>query len=157
MSHRPKPTLMDYMVVGISPALIMAMVGSLLFYLLLVFYHGQYGGRLNFIFAMFVMAIVLIGRISMERGIEYASLFALPLGLVTMMAMARFVRISGPLAEFSLLINFGLIALVYQCLLQSLALSLLGPSLSLSIVLLVFTLVIALTTFALYEVTTKTH
>ncbi len=79
MATRQKQTLMDYMVIGISPALIMALVGSLLFFLLTVFYHGQYDGRLMFIFAMFVMAIVLIARISMEEGIEYATLFAIPL------------------------------------------------------------------------------
>ncbi len=113
MDNRPRKTLTDYMVIGISPALIMAMVGSLLFYLLTVFYQGQYGGRLNFIFAMFVMAIVLIARISMEEGIEYATLFAVPLAIVTMVAMVRFVQIQGPLANYSILINFGLIALIW--------------------------------------------
>ena len=75
MARRLRQTLMDYMVIGISPALIMGMVGSLLFFLLTVFYHGQHETRLHFIFAMFTMAIVLIARISMEEGIEYASLF----------------------------------------------------------------------------------
>ncbi|MFO7901082.1 MAG: DUF4129 domain-containing protein [Pirellulaceae bacterium] len=104
---------MDYMVIGISPALIMAMVGSLLFYLLTVFYHGQYESRLAFIFAMFVIAIVLIARISMEEGVEYASLFAIPLAIVTMLAMMKFVQIQGPLASYSTIINVGLIALVW--------------------------------------------
>ena len=113
MATRQKQTLMDYMVIGISPALIMALVGSLLFFLLTVFYHGQYDGRLMFIFAMFVMAIVLIARISMEEGIEYATLFAIPLGLVTAIAMMRFVRIEGQLANFSIVINLGLMALVW--------------------------------------------
>lgn len=113
MNSRPRPSLMDYMVVAISPALIMAMVGSLLFYLLTIFYHGQYEARLTFIFAMFVMAIVLIARISMEEGIEYASLFAVPLAIVTMVAMLRFVQIRGPLAGYSMIINAGLIALVW--------------------------------------------
>ena len=44
MVRRLRQTLMDYMVIGISPALIMGMVGSLLFFLLTVFYHGQYAG-----------------------------------------------------------------------------------------------------------------
>lgn len=104
---------MDYMVVGISPVLIMAMVGSLLFYLLTVFYHGQYEFRLAFIFAMFVMAIVLIARISMEEGIEYAALFAVPLAIVTLLALMRFVHIQGRLAPYSTMINAGLMALVW--------------------------------------------
>ena len=113
MVRRLRQTLMDYMVIGISPALIMGMVGSLLFFLLTVFYHGQYAGRLNFIFAMFTLAVVLIARISMERGIEYASIFAIALAVVTALAMARFVQIEGPLAGFSNLINWGLIAIVW--------------------------------------------
>lgn len=113
MRGRPPQSLMDYMVIAISPLLIMAMVGSLLFYLVAVFYQGQYEGRLTFIFAMFVMAIVLIARISMEEGIEYASLFAVPLAIVTMLAMVRFVEIRGPLGSYSLPVNAGLIALVW--------------------------------------------
>ncbi|MFW6169414.1 MAG: hypothetical protein ACODAD_02910, partial [Planctomycetota bacterium] len=113
MVNRPRPTLMDYMVIGISPALIMVMVGSLLFYLLTVFYHGQYESRLAFIFAMFVMAIVLVARISMEESVEYASLFAIPLAIVTLLAVMRFVQIQGPLASYSTIINVGLIALVW--------------------------------------------
>ena len=68
MTERPRQSLMDYMVIGISPALIMAMVGSLLFYLLEVFYSGQYQARLTLIFAMFVLAIVLIARHLDGRG-----------------------------------------------------------------------------------------
>ncbi len=113
MAVKPKQSLMDYMVIGISPALIMVMVGSLMFYLINVFYQGQHDARLSFIMAMFVMAIVCIARISMEQGIEYATLFAIPLALVTMVAMARFVQITGPLSQYSMIINFGLIALVW--------------------------------------------
>ncbi len=113
MAKRPKQTLMDYMVIGISPALIMTLVGSLLFFLLTVFYHGQHETRLTIIFSLFVMAIVLIARISMEEGIEYATLFAIPLAVVTGMAMVRFVRIGGALASYGMVINFGLMALVW--------------------------------------------
>ncbi len=113
MVRRLRQTLMDYMVIGISPALIMGMVGSLLFFLLTVFYHGQHGARLNFIFAMFTLAVVLIARISMEEGIEYASIFAIALAVVTALAMARFVQIEGPLAGYSNLINWGLMAIVW--------------------------------------------
>jgi len=104
---------MDYLVIAISPALIMGMVGSLLFFLLTIFYHGQYGARLTFIFAMFTLAIVLIARISMEDGIEYASLFAIPLAILTFLAMVRFAEIQGPLAPYSSLINAGFLAVVW--------------------------------------------
>ncbi len=113
MVTRPRQTLVDYLVIGISPALIMGMVGSLLFFLLTILYHGQYGARLTFIFAMFTLAIVLIARISMENGIEYASLFAIPLAILTFLAMVKFAEIQGPLAPYSSLINAGFLAVVW--------------------------------------------
>ena len=80
MRSKPKlrMTLTDYVVIGISPTLIMFLVGSLVFFLLTVFYHGQYPERLTFIFALFVMATVLIARIGMENGKEYAACSPFP-------------------------------------------------------------------------------
>jgi len=113
MAKRPRPTLADYVVTGIAPALIMLLVGSLTFFLVAVFYQGQHGGRLSFIMAMFVMAAVSIARISIEEGRGYAALFALPLGAVVLLAMFRFVQFGGPLAHLSPFVNIGLIALVW--------------------------------------------
>ena len=113
VAMRLNKTTIDYLVTAIIPALIMLLVGSLVFFLLALFYHGQYAARLNFIFAMFVMATVLVARISMEEGIEYATLFALPLALAAGLAMLRFVEIRGPLAPLSPLINCGLLAVVW--------------------------------------------
>ena len=45
-ADREPPTLVDYVVTGISPVLIMLMVGSLVFFLVEVLYAGQYSGRL---------------------------------------------------------------------------------------------------------------
>jgi hypothetical protein len=103
----------DYLVVGVSPALIMLLVGSLVFFFIEVFYQGQYELRLLFVMAMFVMAIVCVARISMEEGAGYASLFGLPLAVVTAVALARFVKVEGPLAAFGQLVNWGLMALVW--------------------------------------------
>ena len=86
--RRQVKTLFDFMVIGLSPALIILMLGSFVFFLLTVFYQSQYENRVLFIFAMFVMATVLIARISMEEGTEYATLFAIPLAIVTMVAAA---------------------------------------------------------------------
>jgi len=112
---RPRPTLTDYMVIAISPALIMALVGSLVFFLVEVLYQGQYQTRLQVVLALFVMAAVLIGRISIEEGREYASMFALPLGVVTLLALFRFVEFSGILGRISWLVNIGLIGLIWWC------------------------------------------
>ena len=114
-SPRPRATLADYVVVGISPTLIGFLVGSLVFFLSEVLYQGNFEGRLNVILALFVMATVCVARISMEEGSAHAALFAAPLALVTLIAMNRFVQISGPLASLSLPINVGFIALIWWC------------------------------------------
>ena len=81
-------TLMDYMVIAITPVLIMLLVGSLTFFLLTVFYDGLYDARLRFIFSCFVFAVVLITRISIEEGKERAVLFAIPLAIAMFVAVA---------------------------------------------------------------------
>src|SRR6187399_2357279 len=102
MARRSPETLADYLVVAISPALIMLLVGSLVFFLIEVFYQGQYQTRLLFVMALFVMAIVCVARISMEEGAGYAATFGAPLAIVTAIALARFVKVDGlgPLAPF---------------------------------------------------------
>lgn len=114
MVRRLHKTLVDYLVIAISPALIMLLVGSLVFFLIEVFYRGNFQGRLQYIFALFVIGAVLIGRISIEDGRERASLFAAPLGIAILLAINKFVAFQGGgLAAFSFLINCGLIALVW--------------------------------------------
>ncbi len=113
MSRRLQPTFADYVAIAVSPALIMVLVGSLVFFLIEVCYQGPFNARLSFIMAMFVMAAVCIGRLSIREGREYATLFALPLGIVTVIALTRFVQFSGPLAGLSIIINIGLIVLIW--------------------------------------------
>ena len=115
MARRLPQTLADYLVIAISPALIMLLVGSLCFFLLEVFYGGSHVARLNFIMAMFVMGATLISRISMEEGIEYATLFGIPLGVLTGLAILKYVEIRGPTAQMSGLINLGLLGLLWWC------------------------------------------
>jgi hypothetical protein len=113
MSRRPPATLADYVLVGINPALIMILIDSLVFYLLCIFYGGGYDARVMFIFAMFIMGAVAVCRISMEEGAGYASMFAGPLGLVTMVAVNRFGEFHGALAAFSPVINAGILLLIW--------------------------------------------
>ena len=97
----------------ISPALIMILVGSFVMFLVEVFYQGNYTARLDIILMLFTFAAVLIGRISIEQDHSVAFLYAIPLGIVTLLAMVRFVEITGPLAAISLPINVGLIGIVW--------------------------------------------
>lgn len=106
-------TLADYLVIAVSPVLIMLLVGSLVFFLLEVFYRGHWTGRLEYIMGLFVMATVLIGRISIEEGMERAVGFAIPLALVSLVAINRFVQFQGALAGLSGFINSGLLGLVW--------------------------------------------
>ncbi len=114
MRRRLHKTLVDYLVIAISPALIMALVGSLVFFLIEVFYQGAFQGRLRYIFALFVIGAVLIGRISIEDGRERAALFAVPLAIAILLAINKFVQFQGGMFEsFSFLINCGLIGIIW--------------------------------------------
>jgi hypothetical protein len=112
---KPRPTLADYIIIAISPALIMALVGSLVFFLLELFYQGQYQARLQYVFALFVFASVLIGRISIEEGRERAMAFSLILAVAVLLVMGKFIEFSGIFARLSLVINAGLVVLILWC------------------------------------------
>lgn len=113
MSIRPRPTFVDFIVSAFNPVLIMLLVGSLVFFLVDVFYQGQYSGRLHWVLALFVMAVVLITRIAMEQDEARATGYALALGLVTWAALERFVEFGGGLRRLSPVINLGLMLLVW--------------------------------------------
>jgi Domain of unknown function (DUF4129) len=106
MPRRTPETLADYLVVAVCPTLIGLLVGSLMFFLVEVFYQGEYPVRLLFVMAMFVMAIVCVARIAMEEGMQYASLFAFPLAIVVGLALVRFISVNP-------LINWALMAIVW--------------------------------------------
>jgi hypothetical protein len=84
-------TLADYVVIAISPVLIMTLVGSLVYFLLQLTYHGEYEGRLKWILFWFISAAVLVARIAIEQGKEYASLFGIALTVAVALAAIRLV------------------------------------------------------------------
>ncbi|HZN33225.1 MAG TPA: DUF4129 domain-containing protein, partial [Pirellulaceae bacterium] len=106
MSRRPPETLADYLAIAVCPFLIFLLVASLMFFLVEVFYEGEFKLRLQFIMAMFCMAIVCIARIAMEEGSSYATLYALPLGGAVAFAVSR-------LAPGGLLISWPLMGIVW--------------------------------------------
>jgi hypothetical protein len=111
--QRLQPTLGDYLAIAIGPLLIGLLVGSMVFFLIEVFYQGQFAGRLQFIMAWFVVGAVGIARISIQDGREYAALFAAPLGILVAIAAWRFVEFRGPLVAISPLLSVGLVALIW--------------------------------------------
>jgi hypothetical protein len=114
--RRLQQTLADYIVIAISPALIMLLVGSLLFFLLRVFYQGEFQERLHWVMACFVFAAVLIGRISIEQGFERAAPFGAALTILVGIAANRFMEYHGTwIDHFGWIINFTLIGVVWWC------------------------------------------
>lgn len=113
MAKRLHKTMLDYLVIAISPAIIILLINSLVLFLVGVFYRGGYEGRLDYVLTLFVIGAVLIARISIEEGRERAMLFAAPLGIAILLAICRFVEFKGVLAPFSFFINLGLIALIW--------------------------------------------
>ena len=112
---KPRPTLADYVIIAISPALIMALVGSLVFFLIELLYQGQYQARLQYVFALFVFAAVLIGRISIEEGRGKAMGFAAVLSAAVLVVMGKFVQFPPMFDQLSWFINVGLIVLILWC------------------------------------------
>lgn len=82
-------TAADYVAIAISPALIMLMVGSLMYFLVAVFYAGRYEDRIYWILTCYTVAIVLISRISMEDSQERAMIFAGALAMAVGLAVMQ--------------------------------------------------------------------
>ena len=121
-ADRPMQTTADFMVIALSPALIMGLIGSLVFFLLEVLYAGAYSGNLQWILFFFVFGAVLVARISLLGQIsERSGIYGFVLGLAVWLGMQRFVDYpSGTAAaQFSWLINLGLVVLVYVAVLMS--------------------------------------
>lgn len=105
--------LMSLIVEAIAPALIIGMICCLVFFLIVAFYRGEFDLRLMYILGLFTLGVVLIARIAIESGRGYANGFAIPLAIVTVLAMMRFVTVQGELAPLSWLFNIGLLGLVW--------------------------------------------
>ena len=116
MSNRLQPTLTDYVVIAINPALIMLLITSLVYFLLELFYQGHYPNLLHFCLWWFIFGIVLVSRISMEEGWDRAAPFGAALAIVVALAMNKFVSYQGTnLGEIGWMINYALMALIWWC------------------------------------------
>lgn len=80
---KPAKTLADYLVIAVSPALIMVLVHSVCFFLVEVFYRGEAAGGVRWVLFWFVLAVVLIARIGIEQGDTHAVIYGIFLALVT--------------------------------------------------------------------------
>src|SRR5216110_2094750 len=109
-AERESPSVADYVVTGIGPALIMLMVGSLVFFLVEVLYAGKYSDRLLYTMFFFVFGAVLVARISIQQDANRARLYGLGLGIATYLAMLAYVEFpQGWLNSWGWLVNLGLL------------------------------------------------
>src|SRR5205823_3779438 len=107
----------DYVAMALSPALIMGLVGSLVFFLLEILYAGEYTGRLQWMLFFFIFGAVLIARIAMQPDIaSRAQLYGAVMGLLVWLGLLMYIEYpNGTAANFGWAINLGLIALIWWC------------------------------------------
>lgn len=104
---RLQKTLADYMAIAITPALIMLLVGSLVFFLMEISYSGRFGDRVHWILGWFIFASVLVSRIAIEQGRAHAAAFGALLAFAITLAVLKFAA-----ANF---VVFVLLAVVWWC------------------------------------------
>jgi hypothetical protein len=109
-----RPSNLDYALAGIAPVFIIGMIGSLTFFLITVFYRGDYPARLMWILGLYTFAAVLIARIAIEQTRTYAMGYMICLGLATLLAAPRFIAIQGPMGWLTLpLLVFFLVLIAF--------------------------------------------
>ncbi len=115
---RPNQTAVDYVTIVLSPVLIMGLIGSLVFFLLEIFYasDGPWKGRLQWILFFYVFGAVLVGRISMNGEIaSRAKLYGSVLALAAYFGLSAFVEYPADVRPISFFINLVLVGVVWWC------------------------------------------
>ena len=80
---RVEKTILDYLVAALNPLLIMLLIGSLVFFLIQVFYRGEMAGGVRWVMFWFVLAVVLVSRIGIEQSPIHASVYGACLAAVS--------------------------------------------------------------------------
>jgi hypothetical protein len=118
-------TLADYVTMALSPVLIMALVGSLVFFLHEVLAGGQqFDERVRWTLFWFIFGIVLVARISMHPAVAgRAGLYGIILAAVVLLALMRFLTwdqlwgggggSAEALTPNEILLNVGLIGVIW--------------------------------------------
>jgi hypothetical protein len=114
---KPQQSLGDYVTIALSPVLIMALIGSLVFFLVEVLYEGDLAGQLEWTLFFFVFGMVLVARISIEfAGSGKAGLYGMALAAVSLFAIHSYVKYpTESQATWGWLVNLGFLALISWC------------------------------------------
>ncbi|MFT4558039.1 MAG: hypothetical protein ACI92S_003413, partial [Planctomycetaceae bacterium] len=99
-------TLADYMAIAITPALIMLLTGSLVWFLAELGYDGGRPSRIRWILFWFVIGAVLVARIAIENGRAHAAMFLAGLAGATSLTIFKF----APEAPLVPIICLGVVA-----------------------------------------------
>ena len=110
---RKQKTTFDYMVIGISPALVTVMVTSLALFISTILNPSPFLARFNFVLMMYSMATVAIARISIEEGKERAVLFGVPLAAATLLAMTSLVQYEDAVGGMKFIYSAVVIAVTW--------------------------------------------
>jgi uncharacterized protein DUF4129 len=106
-TRRPQKTSADYLVIAVSPVLIMLLVGSLSFFLVEVFYRGAAVNSVRWVMFWFVFAVVLLARLGIEYGSTRAAAYGFVLALVTSLYLSRI--------HPAYFLGLALLAIVWWC------------------------------------------
>ena len=109
---KARPESLDFLLAAIAPVFIIGMIGSLVYFIIIVCYEGPFTARLMWILGLYTVAAVLIARIAIEQSRQLAFTYMFALGAATLFVTPQFMTISGPLAVFSLPILIGLLVMV---------------------------------------------
>jgi hypothetical protein len=90
MTLKPPKTAADFLAIAVCPALIMVLVGSLVFFLLQIGYAGEWLGRLQWTLFWFVFAMVLVSRIAIEQSTGAAFLYGAALAGATSLLLVQY-------------------------------------------------------------------
>jgi hypothetical protein len=113
LSKRHSLTISDYAVVALCPSLIVLLLSSLVYFVILCVYKGEYSSRLGYIWFMFILGTVNIARLSIEQSRSYATAYAAVLGIATFFVLGRFQTFAGGAAGVAPIVNLFLIAGVW--------------------------------------------
>jgi hypothetical protein len=98
MNEKPSP--IDFLVMALSPILIIGVVVSLAWFLAEVFYRGVYEDRLLYLLFCYGFGIVLAARIAVVMDRKRSLLYGMILAFVSWLALNKFVDYTGgPLGE----------------------------------------------------------
>jgi hypothetical protein len=113
--EKSRGTLVDHLVAAIEPALIMIMVGGLMFFLLDLWYDGPFLDRLRWILFWFIFGVVLITRIGMQNGAEQAQVYGAVLGGAVALVATSFAGFQPFLLAVMGLVWWATHKLTYDC------------------------------------------